>query len=319
MCKFLNVRVSSDIPSFRLRLNSWLTHLQRWIYSSDSTARIQQISTLEHPEHLYTRGQHGSKSLPLNSAAVGWHFLGETSQGKILVVSQCTEMMNFHCKSNIQLLFFHNQVLPSCISIHTWKCWHHYKVFGDEQGSGILQIPLKGFTKLASISKMCLNKLSHFIKICFLSSGSSEHLMEGNLVFPKTKNALYCLDNNCFWNRNSSNLVQVPYILSSEYCKWIVFSHWTYSFNSCKKKKKKSCYFYFFCLFVYLFAASTDISVIQNDMSTFHNKTCIRFVPRLNQTDYISIENKDEWGQLYCINIKHLIGLAETLSQHVAF
>uniref|UniRef100_A0A8C1K409 Metalloendopeptidase n=1 Tax=Cyprinus carpio TaxID=7962 RepID=A0A8C1K409_CYPCA len=60
------------------------------------------------------------------------------------------------------------------------------------------------------------------------------------LVFPKTKNALYCFNNNCFWKKNSNNLVEVPYIVSSEY-------------------------------------SSTDISVIKNAMSTFHNKTCIRF------------------------------------------
>ncbi|XP_042604699.1 hatching enzyme 1.2-like [Cyprinus carpio] len=88
------------------------------------------------------------------------------------------------------------------------------------------------------------------------NKGCSEHLIEGDLVFPKTKNALYCFNNNCFWKKNSSNIVEVPYIVSSEF-------------------------------------SSTDISVIKNAMSTFHKKTCIRFVPRLNQTDYISIENKD--------------------------
>uniref|UniRef100_A0A8C2H405 Metalloendopeptidase n=1 Tax=Cyprinus carpio TaxID=7962 RepID=A0A8C2H405_CYPCA len=88
------------------------------------------------------------------------------------------------------------------------------------------------------------------------NKGCSEHLIEGDLVFPKTKNALYCFNNNCFWKKNSNNIVEVPYIVSSEF-------------------------------------SSTDISVIKNAMSTFHKKTCIRFVPRLNQTDYISIENKD--------------------------
>ncbi|XP_016406889.1 high choriolytic enzyme 1-like [Sinocyclocheilus rhinocerous] len=108
------------------------------------------------------------------------------------------------------------------------------------------------------------------------NKGSAEHLIEGDLVFPKTKNALYCLNNNCFWKRNSSNLVEVPYIVSSEY-------------------------------------SSTDISVIQNAMSTFHNKTCIRFVPRSNQTDYISIENKDGcYSYLGRIGGKQLVSLKRT-------
>uniref|UniRef100_A0A673LA77 Metalloendopeptidase n=1 Tax=Sinocyclocheilus rhinocerous TaxID=307959 RepID=A0A673LA77_9TELE len=150
-------------------------------------------------------------------------------------------------------------------------------VFGDQQGSGILQIALKGFTQSGNISKMWLN-VHIFLssKYVYLITGSAEHLIEGDLVFPKTKNALYCLNNNCFWKRNSSNLVEVPYIVSSEY-------------------------------------SSTDISVIQNAMSTFHNKTCIRFVPRSNQTDYISIENKDGcYSYLGRIGGKQLVSLKRT-------
>lgn len=58
--------------------------------------------------------------------------------------------------------------------------------------------------------------------------------------------------------------------------------------------------------FSFFFTASYDKSVIQSAMSTFHTKTCIRFVPRTSQTDYLSIENKDGWGQSYNINKTHL-------------
>ncbi|XP_051979770.1 hatching enzyme 1.2-like [Xyrauchen texanus] len=93
-------------------------------------------------------------------------------------------------------------------------------------------------------------------KILESNNGSSELLIEGDLVFPKTRNALFCFNNNCFWKKNAQNLVEVPYIVSNEFS------------------------FY-------------DKSVIQSAMSTFHTKTCIRFVPRTSQTDYLSIENKD--------------------------
>ncbi|XP_067270883.1 hatching enzyme 1.2-like [Pseudorasbora parva] len=88
------------------------------------------------------------------------------------------------------------------------------------------------------------------------NNGSSEVLIEGDLVFPKTRNALYCFHNNCFWKKNSNNIVEVPYIVSNEFSNY-------------------------------------DKSVITNAMSTFNSKTCIRFVARSTQTDYISIENKD--------------------------
>ncbi|CAM4657569.1 unnamed protein product [Leuciscus chuanchicus] len=113
-------------------------------------------------------------------------------------------------------------------------------------------------------------------KILESNNASSEHLIEGDMVFPKTKNALYCYSNNCFWKKNSSNLVEVPYIVSSEY-------------------------------------SSSDISVIQNAMSTFHNKTCIRFVRRSSQTDYISIESKDGcYSYLGRIGGKQVVSLKRT-------
>uniref|UniRef100_A0A8C1K2F5 Metalloendopeptidase n=1 Tax=Cyprinus carpio TaxID=7962 RepID=A0A8C1K2F5_CYPCA len=107
--------------------------------------------------------------------------------------------------------------------------------------------------------------IESFHKNISLPSGSSEHLIEGDLVFPKTKNALYCFNNNCFWKKNSNNLVEVPYI--------VIIEHMHLTRIKIIIIKQKILFF--------------------NAMSTFHNKTCIRFVPRLNQTDYISIENKD--------------------------
>ncbi|XP_016106216.1 high choriolytic enzyme 2-like [Sinocyclocheilus grahami] len=88
------------------------------------------------------------------------------------------------------------------------------------------------------------------------NNGSSEVLIEGDLVFPKTRNALNCFNNHCFWKKNSNNIVEIPYIVSGEF-----------SYN--------------------------NKLVIANAMFTFHSKTCIRFVARSTQSDYISIENKD--------------------------
>ncbi|XP_056303803.1 hatching enzyme 1.2 [Danio aesculapii] len=88
------------------------------------------------------------------------------------------------------------------------------------------------------------------------NKGSSEVLFEGDVVLPKNRNALICEDKSCFWKKNANNIVEVPYIVSGEF-----------SIN--------------------------DKSVIANAISIFHAKTCIRFVPRSIQTDYLSIENKD--------------------------
>ncbi|XP_036420178.1 high choriolytic enzyme 1-like [Colossoma macropomum] len=88
------------------------------------------------------------------------------------------------------------------------------------------------------------------------NNGSRELLVEGDIVLPRTRNALLCPNNNCFWKKSSTGLVQVPFTLSSD--------------------------FSFF-----------DWYVIASAMMTFHSKTCIRFVSRTTETDYLSIENRD--------------------------
>ena len=43
------------------------------------------------------------------------------------------------------------------------------------------------------------------------------------------------------------------------------------------------------CTISVYIAATNDRSVIARAMLEYHNKTCIRFVPRTNQRDYIHI------------------------------
>ncbi|XP_053085450.1 hatching enzyme 1.2-like [Pangasianodon hypophthalmus] len=93
-------------------------------------------------------------------------------------------------------------------------------------------------------------------KILTTNNGSSELLLEGDILLPRSRNALVCTDSSCFWKKSSNGLVEVPFKLSS-----------VYSFS--------------------------ERTVIANAMATFHSKTCIRFVPRTDQTDYLSIESKD--------------------------
>ncbi|KAL7834108.1 hypothetical protein AOLI_G00290680 [Acnodon oligacanthus] len=88
------------------------------------------------------------------------------------------------------------------------------------------------------------------------NNGSRELLVEGDIVLPRTRNALVCPSNNCFWKKSSTGLVQVPFTVSNDF-------------------------------------SSSDRSVIAGAMATFHSKTCIRFVSRTVETDYLSIESRD--------------------------
>ncbi|XP_042559788.1 hatching enzyme 1.2 [Clupea harengus] len=93
-------------------------------------------------------------------------------------------------------------------------------------------------------------------QILATNNASSEFLMEGDLVVPRTRNALACWNNNCLWKKSSNGKVEVPYTVNSQF-------------------------------------SSADQSKIQNAMATFNGRTCIQFVARSTQSDYISIENRD--------------------------
>uniref|UniRef100_A0A4W5K545 Metalloendopeptidase n=1 Tax=Hucho hucho TaxID=62062 RepID=A0A4W5K545_9TELE len=94
-------------------------------------------------------------------------------------------------------------------------------------------------------------------RILTANNGSDEMLMEGDLVVPRTRNAMQCMHggNSCLWNKASNGYVEVPYTIED--------SRFTPS----------------------------DRQNIEYAVQSFHSKTCIRFVPRGNQKDYISFES----------------------------
>ncbi|XP_069546406.1 high choriolytic enzyme 1-like [Brachyistius frenatus] len=87
------------------------------------------------------------------------------------------------------------------------------------------------------------------------NNGSDEILLEGDLVAPKTRNALSCWHKSCLWRKGSNGVVMVPYSVSGEF-NWM------------------------------------EMQMMENAMQAFHGRTCIRFVPRQNENDFISIENR---------------------------
>ncbi|XP_030636921.1 high choriolytic enzyme 1 [Chanos chanos] len=94
------------------------------------------------------------------------------------------------------------------------------------------------------------------------NKGISHMMMEGDVVIAKTRNAMKCWADYCKWEKSSSGLVEVPYTISD--------------------------YFYDY-----------EKAKIKRAMRRFNEKTCIRFVPRTGQTNYISIESKTGcWSNL---------------------
>jgi len=92
-------------------------------------------------------------------------------------------------------------------------------------------------------------------RILTSNRASNEMLLEGDLLAPKTRNAMKCWSEQCLWKKGSNGLVTIPFTISNQFP---------------RGEKQK----------------------IDNAMKSFSQSTCIRFVPRQNQNDYISIENK---------------------------
>ncbi|XP_037541703.1 low choriolytic enzyme [Nematolebias whitei] len=82
-----------------------------------------------------------------------------------------------------------------------------------------------------------------------------QQLIEGDVVIPKTRNAMKCHTKqySCFWPKSTNGNVEVPFVISPKY-------------------------------------DDDERNIILTAMKGFEPKTCIRFVPRTKQRAYLSIE-----------------------------
>nr|BAI68375.1 hatching enzyme [Stomias nebulosus] len=87
------------------------------------------------------------------------------------------------------------------------------------------------------------------------NNGSSEMLLEGDMVLPRTRNAMTCYNDYCRWRKDPAGHVTVPFTVSN-----------AFPYHETKK--------------------------IERALQAIQSKTCIRFVPRQNEKDYISVENR---------------------------
>ncbi|XP_071760146.2 low choriolytic enzyme-like [Centroberyx gerrardi] len=90
-----------------------------------------------------------------------------------------------------------------------------------------------------------------------MNNGSTDFLLEGDLMIPKTRSAMRCFSKtfSCLWPKSAYGRVEIPFIIHAKY-------------NTLERNE------------------------ILNAMKDFHSKTCIRFIPRVRQRIYISFEPK---------------------------
>ncbi|XP_038582623.1 low choriolytic enzyme-like [Micropterus salmoides] len=96
-----------------------------------------------------------------------------------------------------------------------------------------------------------------------MNSEYSEFLLEGDVMIPKTRNAMKCLQgaNSCLWPKSANGKVEIPFIISDAY-------------------------------------ENTERNTIVQAMKGIESKTCISFIPQSTETSYLSIESMNGCASL---------------------
>uniref|UniRef100_A0A8C5QG87 Metalloendopeptidase n=1 Tax=Leptobrachium leishanense TaxID=445787 RepID=A0A8C5QG87_9ANUR len=115
-----------------------------------------------------------------------------------------------------------------------------------------IQIKFPGLTKLAGGEETWSPNLRGApSSITNINPDSDIPMMEGDiLIHPRGRSAINCV--SCLWPKSADGTVLIPYNLSSGY-------------------------------------SQQQVSLFQNSLQEFHTLTCIRFVPRTTEKDFISI------------------------------
>uniref|UniRef100_A0A8B9K520 Metalloendopeptidase n=1 Tax=Astyanax mexicanus TaxID=7994 RepID=A0A8B9K520_ASTMX len=124
---------------------------------------------------------------------------------------------------------------------------------------------------LSSHNRLCVTDISSLL--CVSVRGPDEpNVIEDIAVVNSERNADPCTSQSCKWPKSSDGKVYVPYV---------IVNHFT----------------------------SRELQVIQRGLDSFSSVSCIRFTPRSNQRDYVSIESRSG-----CYSYVGRIGNAQTVS-----
>uniref|UniRef100_A0AAQ6IPI0 Metalloendopeptidase n=1 Tax=Anabas testudineus TaxID=64144 RepID=A0AAQ6IPI0_ANATE len=80
--------------------------------------------------------------------------------------------------------------------------------------------------------------------------------IQGDIAVPINRNADPCVQTGCKWPKSCDGKVYIPYVIANSY-------------------------------------TSQQLSVIATAINSFSASTCIRFIPRTTQTDYVNIQSLD--------------------------
>ncbi|XP_074854637.1 astacin-like metalloendopeptidase [Carettochelys insculpta] len=110
------------------------------------------------------------------------------------------------------------------------------------------------FTQEAELVTLRDSQEDVFNRILKANADSTERLREGDLVMKRSRSAIGCSDRSCFWTQSSDGLIRIPYAISPDYD---------------EKQRER----------------------ISEAMAEFETLTCIDFVNRTTELDYLYIKS----------------------------
>lgn len=130
----------------------------------------------------------------------------------------------------------------------------------------------------------------------------SNILREGDIAVSTGRRNKVCFARSCLWSKSVDGYVYIAYNLSPEYC---MFSP-SYLNQSTLQVLNLNIYInnhlytfqvgnFFVCFFLpHLnhWTAEVETNLIKKGMENIEKDTCVRFVPRTHQRDYIDIQQK---------------------------
>ncbi|XP_027017093.1 high choriolytic enzyme 1-like [Tachysurus fulvidraco] len=124
------------------------------------------------------------------------------------------------------------------------------------------------------LAELSVGELIERANINVRRDADEPELVEGDIAVPKDteRNADPCTSNGCLWPKSTDGNVYVPYVILNHY-------------------------------------SSNELQVIQRGLDSFASFSCIRFVRRSNQRDYVSIESRNG-----CYSYVGRRGYAQTVS-----
>nr|XP_033504602.1 low choriolytic enzyme-like [Epinephelus lanceolatus] len=121
-----------------------------------------------------------------------------------------------------------------------------------------------------------------------MNNVSNNFLLEGDILIPKTRTAMKCMNKaySCLWQKSANGNVEIPFLISEKY-------------------------------------DNTERSEILRAMKDFEYKTCIRFVPRAAERAYLSIQPRygcfsmlGRIGDKQVVSLQRYSCIKQTIIQH---